>query len=66
MRQNLYVFSLDCNPDLDDRIFDNLLTSMVVVQAEDLRASFLSVGDLMAIFGSRLVQRPRIVMVFSL
>ena len=37
MRQNLYVFSLYRNPDLDDRIFDCLLTSMAAVQAEDVR-----------------------------
>ena len=34
------------NPDLDDRIFDSFLTSVAAVQAEDLRASFLFVGDL--------------------
>ena len=45
MRQNLYVFSLYCNPDLDDRIFYCLLTSMAATQAEDVRASFLFVGD---------------------
>ena len=44
VRQNFYVFSLYCNPDLDDRIFDCLLPSMAAVQAED--ASFLFVGDL--------------------
>ena len=41
VRQNLYVFSLYRNPDLDDRIFDCLLTSMAVVQAEDVHASFV-------------------------
>ena len=46
VRQNFYVFSLYRNPDLDDRIFDCLLTSMAAVQAEDARASFLFVGDL--------------------
>ena len=46
MRQNLYVFSLYRNPDLDDRIFDCLLTSVSAVQAEDVCASFLFVGDL--------------------
>ena len=45
VRQNLYVYSLYRNPDLDDRIFDCLLASMAAVQAEDLRASFLFVGD---------------------
>ena len=43
-RQNLYVFSLYRK--LDDRIFDCLLTSMAAVQAEDMRASSLFVGDL--------------------
>ena len=32
--------------DLNDCIFDCLLTSMATVQAEDVRASFLFVGDL--------------------
>ena len=40
------MLSLYRNTDLDDRIFDCLLTSMAAVQAEDLRASFLFVGDL--------------------
>ena len=34
------------DPDLDDRIFYCLLASMAAVQAEDIRASFLFVGDL--------------------
>ena len=38
--------SLYRNPDLDDRILDCLLASMAAVQAEDVRASFLFVGDL--------------------
>ena len=46
VRRNFYVFSLYRNPDLDDRIFDCLLTSMAAVQAEDLLVSFLFVGDL--------------------
>ena len=46
MRQNLYVDSLYRNPGLDDQNFDSLLASMAAVQAEDVRASFLSVGDL--------------------
>ena len=41
VRQNLYVYSLYRNPDLDDRIFDCLLASIAAVQAEDVRASFL-------------------------
>ena len=40
-REDLYVFSLYRKPDLDDRIFDCLLTSMAAVQAEDVRASSL-------------------------
>ena len=46
VRQSLYVFSLYRNPDLDDWIFYCLLTSMAAVQAEDMHASFLFVGDL--------------------
>ena len=46
MRQNVYVHSLYRNSDLDDRIFDCLLASMADGQAEDVRASFLFVGDL--------------------
>ena len=46
MRQNLYVFSLYHNPDLDDQIFYCLLASMAAVQIEDICASFLFVGDL--------------------
>ena len=38
--------SLYRNPDLDDRIFYCLLASTAAVQAEDVRASFLFVGDL--------------------
>ena len=46
VRQNVNVFNLYRNPDLANRIFDCLLTSMAAVQAEDARASFLLVGDL--------------------
>ena len=46
VRQNLYVYSLYRNPDLYNRIFDCLLASMAAVQAEDVPASFLFVGDL--------------------
>ena len=41
VRQNLYVYSLYRNPDLDDQIFYCLLASMAAVQAEDVGASFL-------------------------
>ena len=40
------MYSLYRNPDQDDRIYDCLLTSMAAVRAEDVRASFLFVGDL--------------------
>ena len=47
VRQNLYVYmKIYRNPHLDDRIFDCLLASMAAVQAEDVRASFLFVGDI--------------------
>ena len=46
LRQNFYVCSLYRNPEEDDLIYDCLLTSMAAVQAEDVRASFLFVGDL--------------------
>ena len=45
VRNRTYVFSLYINPDLDDRTFDCLLTSMAAVQAKGVRASFLFVGD---------------------
>ena len=44
MRQN-NVFSHYRNPDQEDRIFYCSLTSMAAVQAEDVSASFLFVGD---------------------
>ena len=56
------MFSLYCNPDLDDRIFYCLLASMAAVQAEDVRASFLFVGDLNGIIRSGWVLRRRTVM----
>ena len=46
VRQNIYVYSLYRNPDVIDWIFDCFLASMAAMQAEDLRASFLFVGDL--------------------
>ena len=46
VRQNLHVYSLYRNPDLVDRIFYCLLASMAAVKAEDVRASFLFMGDL--------------------
>ena len=44
--QNLYVYSLYRHPDLVNRTFDCLLSSMAAVQAEDVSASFLFWGDL--------------------
>ena len=46
MRQNIHVFFLYCQPDLDDQIFDCLLVSMAAVHAEDVRAYLLFVCDL--------------------
>ena len=46
LRHNFYLYSLYRNPDQEHRIYDCLLTSMAAVQAEDVRASFLFVGDL--------------------
>ena len=46
VRQNLYVYSLYCNPDLDDQIFYCLLASMAAVRAVDFHVSFLFAGDL--------------------
>ena len=46
VRQNLYVFGRYRNPDLDDQIIDCLLASMTAMQAEEVGASFLFVGDL--------------------
>ena len=47
VRQNLSVFSLYRNPDLDDRNFDCLLAFLIVyVQAEDTRSSLRFVSDL--------------------
>ena len=46
VRQNIYVYSLYRNPEIDDRVFDCLLASMAAVQAEDVRACFLFLGDL--------------------
>ena len=63
VRQNLYVFSLYRNSDLEDRIFDCLLTSTATVQAEDVRGSFIFVCDWNAIIRSGWVLQPQIVTV---
>ena len=44
--QNFYMFSLYRNPDLDDQIYECLLTAMPAVQGVDVCASFLFMGDL--------------------
>ena len=69
VRQNLYVYSLYRNPDLDDRIFDCLPASMAAVQAEDVRAFFLFVGDLNSYCQERLgstTMNPHAVAAFDL
>ena len=45
---NYYIFSLYRNPDMDDSIYDCLLTSMASIQERDSKASFLFVGDVNA------------------
>ena len=42
---NFYLFSVYRNPDVDDAIFDCLLTSMANIQEQDRKAAFLFVGD---------------------
>ena len=66
VRQNLYVFSLYRNPDLDDQIFYCLLASMAAMQTEDIHASFLFVGDLNGYQQEWLGSSPRTVMEFQL
>ena len=56
------MFSLYLNPNLDDRIFYCLLASMATLQAEDIRASFLFVGDPNGHLRSGWVLPPRTVM----
>ena len=46
VRQNLYLYSLYRNPDIEDRIFECLLASMAAVHVDNVRASFRFVGDL--------------------
>ena len=45
MRQNLYVYSLFLNPDLDDRILDCYLHQWLLCRLR-MQASFLYAGDL--------------------
>ena len=54
------------NPDIDDRIFDCLLALMAAVQTEDIRASFLFVGNLNGHHQESWVLPPRTVMELQL
>ena len=45
---NFYIFSIYRNPDLDDSIYDCLLSSMSDIQEQDRKSSFIFVGDLNA------------------
>ena len=45
---NLYIFSLYRNPDLDDSIYDCLLSFMSDIQELNRKSSFIFVGDLNA------------------
>ena len=45
-RKNFYLFRLYRNFDLDDWIYDWLLTAIPAVQAADAHASIMFVGDL--------------------
>ena len=67
MRQNFLVFNLYRNDDLDDQTFYWLLTSMTVVQAliEDVRNSFLFMGDFNGHYQEWFGSRPRTVMVLQ-
>ena len=45
---NLYIFSLYCNHDLEDSIYNCLLSSMMDIQKLDKKSSFIFVGNLNA------------------
>ena len=42
---NFYIFSIYRNPDLDNSIYDCLLTSMSMIQESDRKSAFIFVGD---------------------
>ena len=42
---NFYIFSVYRNPDANDTIFDCLLSSMASIQQNDVKSSFLFLGD---------------------
>ena len=45
-RQNFNVFSFYHNPEPGDNNYESILTSMAALQAENVLASFLFMGDL--------------------
>ena len=45
---NFYIFSVYRNPDLDNSIYDCLLTSMSAIQEADKKSAFVFVGDVNA------------------
>ena len=45
---NFYIFSLYRNPDLDNSIYDCLLSSMSEIQEVDRKSAFIFVGDVNA------------------
>ena len=47
-RLNTYIFGLYRNPDLDDHLYDCLLSAISEIQLSDKRASFVFCGDLNA------------------
>ena len=42
---NVYIFSIYRNPDLDDSIYDCLLSSIASIQSKDVKSSIIFVGD---------------------
>ena len=47
-RGNFYIFSVYRNPDANDSIFDCLLSSRASIQQNEIRSSFLFLGDFSA------------------
>ena len=44
-RSNFYIFSIYRNPDANDSIFNCLLSSVAIIQQNDIRSSFLFLSD---------------------
>lgn len=42
---NIYLFSIYCNPDVDDSLYDCPLTRMAAIQENDKKALFLFAGE---------------------